>query len=416
MDWSVHKNVSSKVTTAEPDATAIANQSALAGTIVQIRKGESSLIELALAAQRAGAVGVIFVSGDVNPVAAPSTADAGSTTFDQGVLVVKVPFPRLEQISTLIDETGRVKDNISNEAQQAGLESGSVLIEVVCPRLGTPMQRGHDLHVMLKGCLGSGEDEFKQNLITSGLFASEEDFEDKAKAKGIVDALEIELRFRPAIAIPVVIVSGNVGVQTPGTTVSFEGLDGSTASNGAMTSCVEITQVEEEEGDYHTAFFDAVPMGGLLRWSIELGEEGNSQSWRLSRLGIATCTDEVDTAPNRCSGLNLGIWQDGKVYERKDGRDKRSRCSGQTEPGQALYFELDLSGEGEFSVYRGIKAGSSWAAGELVHRFTGCHDLMLKDYAWHPCVARARIGSSKRSSLSCCAGTCVWTAPERALL
>ena len=411
VNWSARKNVRSTLTTADPaDTDAIANQSALAGTIVQIRKGESSLIELALAAQRAGAVGVLFVSDDANPVAAPSTEDAGSTTFD---LVVKVAFPRLEEISSSFDELGRVKEDLSEEAQRMGLESGSVLVGVVCPRLGTPMQCGHDLSEMIQGCLGSNEDEFQRNLVTSGLLAPEQEFEDQAEE--IMETLEIELRFRPAIAIPVVMVSGNVGVQTPGTPVVFEGLDGSTASNGAMTSCVQITQVKEEEGDYHTAFFDAVPVGGLLRWSIELGEEGNSRSWRLSRLGIATCTDEVDTAPSSCTGLNLGIWQDGKVYERKDGRDKRSRCSGQTQPGQALVFELDLSGEGEFSVYRGVKAGSSWAAGELVHRFTGCHDLMLKDYAWHPCVARMRIASPKRSSLSCCAGTCVWTTPARAL-
>ena len=391
------KNIRSTLTTADPDTTAIANHGAIAGTIVQLRNSDESLIALAVAAQSAGAAGIMIVSNDENPDAVPSADYDDSVTPDQGANVVKFCLPKLDSLSIneLIDsETGQLTDTLSDEAQQAGLQAGSVLVGIACPKLGTPMQYGHDVKKMVQGCLGDDQADFKRNLITSGLIASEKDYE--SKGEEIFKTLEFELRFRPAITIPVVMVSGNVGAQTlelgTETPVVFAGPDGS----GSTPSRIKIEQVNEEEGDYHHLFFQAMPEGGWMRWTVELGEEGKPGSWRGSYIGIATQTGQLDEAPRSRAGLSLYIGTSGLVAELKDGNSKRASASGRTAPGQALIFELDLSGDGEFSVYRGVKdADSLWTPGELVHKFTGCCDAKLRDYAWHPCVAR--VGCSFRA-------------------
>ena len=213
-DWSTIKNIRSTLTTAEPDASAIANHGAIAGTIVQLRNSDESLIALAVAAQSAGAAGIMIVSNDENPDAVPSADYGDSVTPDQGANVVKFCLPKLDSLSIneLIDsETGQLTDTLSDEARQAGLQAGSVLVGIACPKLGTPMQCGHDVKKMVQGCLGDGEADFKQNLITSGLMASEEDYE--SKGEEIFKTLEFELRFRPAITIPVLMVSEDVGAR-----------------------------------------------------------------------------------------------------------------------------------------------------------------------------------------------------------
>ena len=382
-----------------------------AGKVVKIAKGELSLVETALAAESAGAVGVVFVSIEDDPDAVSCVND-DSTPSDPSARIVKLVWADLHHASSSIDdETGRVADTLPDEAREAGIRPGSVLVGASCSRLGTPVQRGHHLREICQGCLGlgDGDEGFKRVLVSSGLLQSEDDFEENIEE--IMDTLEFELHFRPAIGIPVVMVSRNVGVRTvEGTAVvlggpcvarssllprgepcPFSGMDGTLVPEGVAAPRVKVEQVKEEQGDYHHLFFEAAPKGGCLRWSVELGEEGSSRSWRNSRLGIATRTDEVDRPPNNRAGLNLGIATSGALVERRGGLDRTTRSAGRTRPGQALVFELDLSGDGCFAVYHGVKAaGSSWDAGELVHKSATCVDAALKDYDWHPCVARAR--------------------------
>lgn len=189
-------------------------------------------------------------------------------------------------------------------------------------------------------------------------------------------------------------------------------MDGTLVPEGSAAPRVKIEQVKEEEGDYHHLFFEAAPKGGCLRWSVELGEAGSSRSWRNSRIGIATRTDEIDRSPNQRAGLNLDIATGGAFVERRGGLDKTTHSSGRTRPGQALVFELDLSGDGFFAIYHGVKAaGSSWVPGELVHKCTSCVDASLKDYEWHPCVARERpsLSVARAYSRPWMIGTCALT-------
>ena len=401
------------------ESSSLFNQEALAGKVVQIPRGKLSLVEIAIAAEGAGAVGLVVVSDEDDPDAV-SCVDDDSSLSDPSARVVKLVWADLHHASTSIDdETGRVAETLPDAARGAGIRAGAVLVGAACSRLGTPVQRGHHLREMCQGCLGlgDGDEGFKRVLVSSGLLQSEEDFEENIEE--IMDTLEFELHFRPAIGIPVVMVSRSVGVRTveldPGTAVVLggrrasrvrrscprgescprSGMDGSLVPEGSAAPRVKIEQVKEEEGDYHHLFFEAAPKGGCLRWSVELGEAGSSRSWRNSRIGIATRTDEIDRSPNQRAGLNLGIATGGAFVERRGGLDKTTRSSGRTRPGQALVFELDLSGDGFFAIYHGVKAaGSSWVPGELVHKCASCVDASLNDYEWHPCVARVRLSLS----------------------
>ena len=209
------------------ESSSLFNQEALAGKVVQIPRGKLSLVEIALAAESAGAVGLVVVSDEDDPDAV-SCVDDDSSLSDPSARVVKLVWADLHHASSSIDdETGRVAETLPDAAREAGIIAGTVLVGAACSRLGTPVQRGHHLREMCQGCLGlgDGDEGFKRVLVSSGLLQSEEDFEESIEE--IMDTLEFELHFRPAIGIPVVMVSRSVGVRTveldPGTAVVLGG-------------------------------------------------------------------------------------------------------------------------------------------------------------------------------------------------
>ena len=208
------------------ESSSLFNQEALAGKVVQIPRGKLSLVEIALAAESAGAVGLVVMSDEDDPDAV-SCVDDDSSLSDPSARVVKLVWADLHHASSSIDdETGRVAETLPDAAREAGIIAGTVLVGAACSRLGTPVtwpSPQRDVPGLPRSRRrGRG---FQRVLVSSGLLQSEEDFEESIEE--IMDTLEFELHFRPAIGIPVVMVSRSVGVRTveldPGTAVVLGG-------------------------------------------------------------------------------------------------------------------------------------------------------------------------------------------------